>query len=275
MNILSQDQIEDVWKTIREHIIMKSADLSNYNTTLNYPIITIDNTPYTRTDDDGPIFDILGYFRSDQPDCVTLCEDKIKQSSARRDIDKEILTLIVYIHESAHFLHYHTRINFVSDFNKLSTYFVESFAQLITHKVCIELDAKYPTLLNTFLGLVQSQPIQYRMYGLPSFKEVWTGFDQQNMRFTKDVSYEGSKIIYRYSLDIIINTFIKDSNTSYASQHPTQFMYSVHKSLLTKTREIARTLGLDNDEMTLEMLDVWESEENFHYNQEGTSFIYP
>lgn len=97
------------------------------------------------TDRESGILDTLGYFSCKTPDSVFLCTQKINDYSTKKSMDSTIVAEIVAIHEIAHYIHYSLLGDqiFCNSITKDRTLFVESFAQLLTHKVCQNLSIEH------------------------------------------------------------------------------------------------------------------------------------
>lgn len=104
-------------------------------------------------------FDTLGYFDCITPERVYLCVDKINELALRKRFNPAIVAEIVAIHEISHFVHYHLiGAKFFCAWNRL---FLESFAQLLTHKVCQELSDEH---YQTFSTMKEGQSTVYTDY---------------------------------------------------------------------------------------------------------------
>jgi len=111
------------------------------------------------------IFEVLGFFRTATPDQVYLCPANILYYAASKfnhpDFWKEelqIITEIVFIHECAHWLHY--KLN-AHDFSRGTENYLESWAQLCTKRMCIDLGAKY---CQVFERMLEGQSEEYRCF---------------------------------------------------------------------------------------------------------------
>jgi hypothetical protein len=100
------------------------------------------------------ILDVLGYFSMSKPTAVFLCEELIEAHSTNIGISTYDLEEVVYIHECAHYLHYHLNSgNFrncpfdANDTGDRSLY-VETFAQLLTHVISHKLSNKHFEVFN-------------------------------------------------------------------------------------------------------------------------------
>lgn len=174
------------------------------------PKISLDDTLITSKtgfEDEG-IFDILGYFRSSQPDSVYLCPLRIQNSASKKNISSDSLALIVYIHEVAHYFHFHADEIFNGKFSFFSPVFRESFAQLLTHKIVDSLDTKY-NVLKIFLSLIDKQPLEYRVYkdAIPIYHTV--GFDDAKKEWKRAVKCYKAMCLYR--IQDIFDVFIRKS----------------------------------------------------------------
>jgi hypothetical protein len=76
--------------------------------------------------------------------------------------------------------------------------------------------------------------------------------------------------MHLYSSHAIMNTFIKEDNDDFKGDK----VIAIINSLENFTKRVAEKIGLvDNDAITLEMLDLWDSQENFYYNKKDYSFL--
>lgn len=110
------------------------------------------------------IFDLLGFFSCLEPHKIYLCKKNIENYCNIHGKDVAIIAEIIAIHEIAHFIHFHLIPNIFckrTNNEKDRTFFVESFAQLITHKVCILLGETY---LDNFNELKKNQGDEYTDY---------------------------------------------------------------------------------------------------------------
>jgi len=110
------------------------------------------------------VFDTLGYFSTDFPDSIFLCNKNIEEYSRKHNQDIKLVYEIIYFHETAHYLHYHiNQKGFNRDISNEENrkLFVESFAQLITHKATKDLSANH---FNTFEYLKRNQSEEYLLY---------------------------------------------------------------------------------------------------------------
>ena len=104
-------------------------------------------------------FDTLGYFDCITPERVYLCVDKINELALRKQFNPSIVAEIVAIHEISHFVHY--RLIGAKFFCPPNRLFLESFAQLLTHKVCQELSNEH---YQTFSTMKEGQSTVYTDY---------------------------------------------------------------------------------------------------------------
>jgi len=133
----------------------------------------VEQIPLLEIKDDCPkrikpeeIFDTLGYFRCDTPDRVYLCKKQIEEFAKEKNLDIQILAEIITVHEIGHYIHCKLNPSFCTateskTFNTFRKYFVESFAQLLTHKFCINNSEKYCSVFN-ILKIGQSK--EYTIY---------------------------------------------------------------------------------------------------------------
>lgn len=109
-------------------------------------------------------FESLGYFKSDTPNAVYLCPKLIERSTYNHGIDSNILAEIVYIHECAHYIHYHLNTkDFLKNQNDIDrTDFVECWAQLCTKAWVVKKNKiEY---LNAFNTLQKTQAKEYHVF---------------------------------------------------------------------------------------------------------------
>ena len=135
------------------------------------------------------IFEILGYFKMSSPESVFLCPKIIEAYSLSKRIDIELIYLIIYVHECAHYIHHwlnkeHFKVSPFSDFN--DKLYQESFAQLVTH-LYVEDDAK---LFTTFNQLKLNQPSEYIDY----CKAYHLG--RYESELIKEIFLNTSKVLY-------------------------------------------------------------------------------
>jgi hypothetical protein len=182
-------------------------ELSRREFKLEPPRIILEEKEPDSTDDDG-LFDVLGYFRPDKSDAIYLCPQKIEKSALRHKVEPAQLASIIYIHETAHYFHFHARQIFHdSPFAKMTTLFGESFAQLLTHRVCQKF-TNMPILLSTFLKLTEGQSIEYRQYKISHEYDDFLGFDKFGKMLTRKAINEVT--MHRFSADSIVKTFVVD-----------------------------------------------------------------
>jgi len=146
----------------------ESEDPKNLNDTDN-----IQNNNIIEISDDGVtirkekvynIFDILGCFSVSKPCSVYLCDELIAKCASKKNWNKDKLEEIVYIHECAHYIHYHLNSgNFRNcPFNiQENTLYLETFAQLITHVISKELSDEH---CDIFEKLKKGQSDVYTRY---------------------------------------------------------------------------------------------------------------
>lgn len=100
------------------------------------------------------IFDVLGYFSMSKPTAVYLCEELIEAHSKNIDINTHDLEEVVYVHECAHYLHYHLNSGnfrncpFNANNTENRTLYVETFAQLLTHVISYKLSDRHFEVFN-------------------------------------------------------------------------------------------------------------------------------
>lgn len=111
------------------------------------------------------IFDCLGYFSIDTPISVFLVENKINLFSEKQKINKETLIEIIYIHECAHYIHYHLNTDDFINWNKDNRpHYVESWAQLLTERTINESIFLKHDHKEVFENLLLNQERQYIDY---------------------------------------------------------------------------------------------------------------
>ena len=214
-------------------------ELSHASFQLDLPSVKIDNSldiPNTNQLEEG-IFDRLGYFRSSQSDSIFLCPQKIQKSATSHKISNDLLTLIVYIHEVAHYFHFHSDKKFNSDFNKYSKVFVESFAQLLTHKIAVELDNKL-NILQIFLDLTDRQPWEYKQYKHNINIEGIIGYDAYKNALIRRVVEVRCMCLYR--IQDIFDVFIRKK-----IDHPADY-----SKILDELNDSSANLFLKENEFT-------------------------
>jgi hypothetical protein len=167
--------------------IIKSLNLiSNWNIHLELPLLEIEDEgtdlfldENNELDDQHlhllltskEIFDMLGYFSVDTPSSVFLVENKINVFSEKQKINKETLIEIIYIHECAHYIHYHLNTDdFINWNNSDRPHYVESWAQLLTERMVndsdfIQLDHKI-----VFDMLLLNQESEYTDYRTKEYR---------------------------------------------------------------------------------------------------------
>lgn len=115
--------------------------------------------------EDPGIFDILGYFSYEIPDSIFLCKKNIEKYCEEHKQNINFVSEIIYLHETAHYLHYHLNSQVFAKNEKISSdnrkLFIESFAQLLTHKAAQETSSLH---FEVFEYLKQNQPIEYTLY---------------------------------------------------------------------------------------------------------------
>lgn len=206
--VLNTGLINSIQEELQEAFYSSNIpELSNREFKLEPPIIILDEKEPDSTDDER-LFDALGYFRPDKSDAVYLCPPKIEKSAQKHKVEPELLASIVYIHETAHYFHFHTRQIFHdSPFAKMTTLFGESFAQLLTHRVCQKF-TNMPSLLSTFLKLTEGQSIEYRQYKISQEFDEFLGFNKYGKMVTRKAINEVT--MHRFSAESIIKTFVVD-----------------------------------------------------------------
>jgi hypothetical protein len=110
------------------------------------------------------IFEVLGLFSMTQSCSVYLCDGLIDACAKKNSFDVKVLEEVIYIHECAHFIHYHLNSgsfrNCPFNLQERSLY-VETFAQLITHVICKEISNDH---FKVFEKLKEGQQDVYALY---------------------------------------------------------------------------------------------------------------
>jgi len=110
------------------------------------------------------LFDVLGKFSMRKPCSVYLCDGLIDACAKKNSFDVKVLEEVIYIHECAHYIHYHLNsANFRNcPFNgQKGSLYVETFAQLITHVLCKEISDEH---FKVFEKLKEMQQDVYTLY---------------------------------------------------------------------------------------------------------------
>lgn len=177
------------------------AELNRSEFNLPTPQIILDDSDFDPAIDEEKLYDALGYFSQKTSDSIYLCPKKIEASASKRALDLELFTTIIYIHEAAHYFHFHAREKFMEGgVGKMTAIMAESFAQLLTHRVCQQLNDK--ALLDIFVRLSEEQPIEYRQYKMPYVLETSLPFEKQ-----KKVQVNNT-IIKDFSIESIVKAFV-------------------------------------------------------------------
>jgi hypothetical protein len=157
--------------------------------------------------DEEAIFDCLGFFKCLEPNKIYLCKKNIEDYCKKNGKDVAIIAEIIAIHEIAHFIHFHLIPNiFCKPTNNKedSTFFVESFAQLITHKVCILLGETY---MDNFNELKKGQGKEYTEYHVEDLTCEKLENYPKRIPLPTQLSIPMSKMPWK----VIVKTFIKIS----------------------------------------------------------------
>lgn len=124
------------------------------------------------------LFDILGCFDPQRPDCVFLCQMRIskivenwfraKDNLAFKEIKGSITTAdvaeVVYIHECAHYIHYHENANNYIEWElEDRELYIETFAQLLTHRIVCSSN-EFKLWRYVFMRLSENQHEVYTKY---------------------------------------------------------------------------------------------------------------
>jgi len=110
------------------------------------------------------IFEVLGLFSMSKSCSIYLCDELIDACAKNKSLDVTNLEEVVYIHECAHYIHYHLNSgNFRNcPFNvQERRLYVETFAQLITHVICKEMSDEH---FKVFEKLKEGQQDVYTLY---------------------------------------------------------------------------------------------------------------
>jgi hypothetical protein len=143
MNITIERQ-KEIYEKIG--VLIKESDLFNNNQKteeferyLSLPKLEAgDRCIYSTTNGIDNIFDVLGYFSMGSPCSVFLCDEMIKKHAEAKEWCSTILTEVVYIHECAHYIHYHLNSGNFRNCpfkDQEHSLYVETFAQIVTHIV--------------------------------------------------------------------------------------------------------------------------------------------
>lgn len=198
----NQKLLNDIQEKL--HHTFYSANIGELNRNefnIPNPIIILDDSDSTPAVDNENIFNTLGYFSHKTNDSIYLCPKKIEASAKKRAVDGMLLTTIIYIHEAAHYFHFHAREKFNSgDFCNMTTIMAESFAQLLTHRICQKLGDK--TLLDLFLRLMDDQPIEYKQYKMPYVIESTIPFNKYRKQEVIDT------LLQNFSVESIVKAFV-------------------------------------------------------------------
>jgi hypothetical protein len=117
------------------------------------------------------LFDVLGCFNLNTPDRVFLCPKRINyllkkwfETENYTSFSASKIEEVVYIHECAHYIHFHINGNNYMWWNIYDRkYYVETFAQLITHRITCSA-AEVNSLQSTFIRLSENQEEVYIRY---------------------------------------------------------------------------------------------------------------
>ena len=235
--------------------IIEILDNAEYKFKDTPPILDFNYVKKEKPGDKEILFEFLGYFDSSNPERVFLCPDLINKYS-----DAELVEEIVYIHEVAHYLHYHIREAHGKDFIFLANtnenkekrkIIVESFAQLITHKVCLGLSAEHYKI---FEKLQEGQSIEYTYYNRnrntgPNFSKEFVNAVKGN----KSISIKAEDTIDNfappyssYSLVALLETFIKFDTDS--NDNLDQYLFKINE------REIKKINGIKENSISTDTL---------------------
>jgi hypothetical protein len=199
---LNQQLLNAIQKEL--HLIFSGANIRELNRdefNLPNPNIILDDSEFDPAVDNENLYDALGYFNDKTSDSIHLCPKKIAVSASKKAINVELFTTIIYIHETAHYFHFHAREKFnKGDFSKMTPLFAESFAQLLTHRVCQQLNDK--ALLAIFMRITEEQPIEYKQYKLPYEYETSFPFEKQ-----KKINFNYT-LMKNFSVESIVKAFV-------------------------------------------------------------------
>ena len=112
-----------------------------------------------KKDHEEDIFDTLGFFSCNSPDNIYLCLNNINDYSLKNNLNPNLVAEIIAIHEISHFVHFWSIGKEL--FCKNNDLFYESFAQLLTHKVCQDNSEEH---LKCFEKLKEGQSSVYTDY---------------------------------------------------------------------------------------------------------------
>jgi hypothetical protein len=156
--------------------------------------------------DEDAIFDCLGFFSCLEPNKIYLCKKNIEDYCNKNGKDVAIIAEIIAIHEIAHFIHFHLTPNILCKptYNEKEKIFLESFAQLITHKVCILLGETY---MDNFNELKKGQGKEYTEYHVEDLTCEKLENYPKRIPLPAQLSIPMSKMPWK----VIVKTFIKIS----------------------------------------------------------------
>jgi hypothetical protein len=143
--------------------------IEDENGQISLPVDVLQDMPGDRHHPSLPVaknvFEVLGFFSAATPDQVYLCPANILYYAASKfnhpdfwKVELQIITEIVFIHECAHWLHY--KLN-AYDYGRGTKNYLESWAQLCTKRMCIDLGAKY---CQVFERMLEGQSEEYRCF---------------------------------------------------------------------------------------------------------------
>lgn len=123
------------------------------------------NGPFCGKNQECGIFDILGYFSCKFKDTIFICHDILKKHCVKEKLSYAIVFDIICIHEYAHLIHFHHNpkkfrtfdLGFACDKHSEDStvpcydskcdnchkYYVETWAQWLTYKICEKLDNEH------------------------------------------------------------------------------------------------------------------------------------
>ena len=137
------------------------------------------------------IFDKLGYFSLRSPKTIFICHETLKEYCNEEKLSYAIVYDIICIHEYAHLIHYHHNPNKFKNFDlgfacdkhsedsaapccdsscqNCHKYYVETWAQWVTYKICEKLDEEHesnqlPPYIKTFNFLSKNISSEYLEY---------------------------------------------------------------------------------------------------------------
>jgi len=149
------------------------------------------NGPFCGKNQECGIFDVLGYFSCKFKDTIFICHDILKKQCVKEKLSYAIVFDIICIHEYAHLIHFHHNpkkfrtfdLGFACDKHSEDStvpcydskcdnchkYYVETWAQWLTYKICEKLDNEHESnqlspYIKTFNFLSKNISSEYLEY---------------------------------------------------------------------------------------------------------------